>query len=133
MYNHCVFLGLLKNKPVFHTTGKGKVYVTFTLSVTRNFPDSQGNWISDDIDCIAWNKLADKIYNKNYDAGDMLHVSSRFQTRTTTGNDGTNSVVAEFYVLTCERVSKNHSPSPSGTLISGNYTPQEQEDSPLPF
>lgn len=126
MLNQCTFLGRLTHKPELRKVGDGKSIVSFTLAVLRDLPNQSGEWITDFIDFVAWNKLAEKICNK-YETGDLLTVSGRLQNRSNFDKDGNESIVAEIHVRECHRVYiKTTSSLPDFALI-------DRDDSNLPF
>ena len=108
MLNQCTFLGILTGKPKLRNTRSGKTFATFSIDVARERPDQDGKWINDTIDCVAWEVLAQKAFNK-YDKGDPLIVSGRLQIRTQTDKDGNTIAFAEIYVKECRKLWDNRS------------------------
>ncbi len=144
MLNQCAFIGRLTRKPELRKPSADKSVTSFTLAVDRERPDASGKWPSDFVDCVAWNKKAEKIAEK-YDKGDMLCVTGRWQNRTVKGKDGQSRQVIEIIVENCYRVKAAGQPGQKSVADPGvsadeQEAPSEEdyglldgEDPKLPF
>lgn len=54
--------GRLTNHPQLHITTNGKPICNWTLKVKRDYTDAEGRRGSDFIDCIAFGKTAEHVY-----------------------------------------------------------------------
>lgn len=110
MLNQCTFLGRLTKDPVLRPTRSGKARTFFTLAVDRDSPDQNGNWITDFIDFVAWDKTAEKVCSK-YNKGDLIVATGRLQPRSVTSGDGQTQMISEVVVKDCRKVitGKNNS------------------------
>lgn len=137
MLNQCTFMGRLVKKPELRKSVTDKSYTYFTLAVTRDHPNKDGNWIADFIEFVAWNNVAERICEK-YNKGDMLCVSSQAHNRQITTRDGMKQTILEFVASNCYRVTSskhasNETPAATGPAPSEDYQQLEDEDAQLPF
>lgn len=102
MLNQCTFEGRLTRKPELRHTTSDYSLASFTLAVDRDRSERDNTWVADFIDCVAWNKLAEKVCK--YDKGDLLIVSGRMRNQTRIGKDGKTSIVAEISVEYCHKI-----------------------------
>lgn len=95
--NNVSLTGRITKDPEAKTTQANKTYVTFTLAVDRNFKDESGNYITDFINCVAWNSQAEFI--KKYVAkGNLIEITGSIQTRTYQKSNGENRSITEIIV-----------------------------------
>lgn len=138
MLNQCNFLCRLISKLELRHTLGGTPFVKFTIAVDRDRPSQDGKWVTDYIDCIAWNKLAEKICVK-YNTGDLVTVTGRLQNHTQTDSAGNQIVAAEILVLDCRKVILTRVEAASSSVTTpptSSFTDSpmpEDADSPLPF
>lgn len=120
--NSCHLIGRLTKDIEIRKTNSGKNVTQFTLAVTRDKDHS------DFINCVAWNKLAELLYNK-FSKGDELAVEGHLQTRTYDRN-GITQFVTELVV---ESMSFTHGNKPkegyksTNTAQTSSYTSQTNE------
>lgn len=100
MLNQCTFEGRLTRTPELRRSPAGKSVTSFSIAVDRNRPDRDGNWISDFIDCVAWDRTAEKFCEK-YKKGDTVIVSGRMQQRSINSNDGQKRKIHELVITEC--------------------------------
>ena len=96
--NSVNLIGRLSNSPQLRITTSGKKICRFSIAVTRRFKNSVGDYETDFINCVAFNKTAELI-NEYVQKGDLVGVDGRIQTGSYTAGDGskryTTDVVAE--------------------------------------
>lgn len=129
MLNQCTYIGRLVRKPELRHVSGGKPFTAFTIAVDRDLPDKDGNWVSDFIDCVAWEKMAEKICAK-YDKGDLLAVSGRTRNRPPREGDGqSRSLSNEVVVTVCYRMNpkKDNLFPQSASEVLGNAPEDGQE------
>ena len=78
--NQINLIGRLTADPELRYTPNGTPVVTFRLAVRRNRKNQNGEYETDFIDCVAWQKSAEIIAN-NMNKGNMFGVSGRLQVR----------------------------------------------------
>lgn len=91
--NVTVLTGRITKDPDLRKTQSGKSVVQFTLAVNRNVK-KDGQPDADFINCQAWNKTADAIY-QYVSKGHMIGVEGRIQTRNYDDRDGKRVYVTE--------------------------------------
>lgn len=109
--NLCIEIGRLTNKPELRYTTSNIATTKFTLAVKRNMPNKEGNYDSDFVSCVAYNKTAELI-SKYLDKGSQIAIKGRIQT----GNyekDGkkiytTDIVVDEIKFLDTKKKEENN-------------------------
>lgn len=80
MLNQFIFVGRVAKNPHIVTTQNGSSLTRFTLAVRRSFRNSKGNYDTDFIQIVCWNKLADRVADY-CGTGSMLSVKGRIQMR----------------------------------------------------
>lgn len=95
MMNKSMLIGRLTKDPEIRYTTSGAAVTTFTIAVSRNFTNQQGERSSDFIPIVVWRGLAEtcaKYLNK----GRLVAVSGRIQTRSYDGKDGQKRYITEI-------------------------------------
>lgn len=85
--NKITIIGRLTNDPEKRATNKGTSVTTFTVAVTRRFPNANGDKESDFFRVQAWRSLADSC-EKYLSKGKQVAVIGELQPRTYEGKDG---------------------------------------------
>lgn len=67
---------------------------SFTLAVQRKFKNSNGDYESDFINCIAYKKMAE-LMNEYVKKGDLIGIEGRIQTRSYDDKNGKKVYVTE--------------------------------------
>lgn len=75
-------------------TQSGVSVVAFTIAINRNYADSDGNYQTDFINCVAFRNQAENLV-KFMKKGSQIGVEGRLQTRTYQRDDGSNVYVVE--------------------------------------
>lgn len=136
--NRVCLMGRLTRDPELRHTQVGTAVVSFTLAVDRGKGKSDGERITDFIDCVAWKGTAE-IISKYFARGQMAAVEGRIQVRDWTDKDGnkrksTEVVVSKLFFADSKK-------SREGASQSTEYTSQEfeefaaddEDDDDLPF
>lgn len=98
MLNQCTFIGRFTRDPMLRKTDtSSKSVVSFTIAVDRDRPSADGTWTADFIDCVAWERTAEKICEK-FKKGDWITVTGRMLNRSIPGKDGQKHTVLELVV-----------------------------------
>ena len=74
---------------------------SFTLAVQRKFKNSNGDYESDFINCIAYKKMAE-LMNEYVKKGDLIGIEGRIQTRSYENQEGKKVYVTEIIVENVE-------------------------------
>lgn len=97
MLNTCTFMGRFVRDPELRTTSGGKSVTSFTIACERDFRGSDGEKVSDFIDCVSWNATAEYIA-RNFAKGKMAVVTGSLQFRDWTDKNGNKRKNAEIQV-----------------------------------
>lgn len=97
MLNTCTFMGRFVRDPELRTTSGGKSVTSFTIACERDFRGSNGEKVSDFIDCVSWNATAEYIA-RNFAKGKMAVVTGSLQFRDWTDKNGNKRKNAEIQV-----------------------------------
>lgn len=96
--NRVVLIGRLTGKPELRYTGSNLPYSRFSVAVSRNFTNNQGQREADFINIIVWRKQAENICNY-LDKGSRVSIEGRIQTGSYDDKDGnkryTTDIVAD--------------------------------------
>ena len=120
--NRVVLIGRLTGKPELRYTGSNLPYSRFSVSVSRNFTNNQGQREADFINIIVWRKQAENICNY-LDKGSRVSIEGRIQTGSYDDKDGNKRYTVEVVADSVEfldtkaqsqaRQESNFEPSPS--------------------
>ena len=97
MINNVVLAGRLTRDPELKYTTTGTATATFTLAVTRDFNNANGEKESDFINCVVWRKTAETLANYAK-KGSLIDVIGRIQTRSYENQQGQKVYVTEVVV-----------------------------------
>ena len=97
MLNTCTFMGRFVRDPELRTTSGGNSVTSFTIACERDFRGSDGEKVSDFIDCVSWNATAEYIA-RNFAKGKMAVVTGSLQFRDWTDKNGNKRKNAEIQV-----------------------------------
>lgn len=112
--NKIVLVGRLTKDPEARSTSAGFTTVNFTVAVTRNFKNKEGNYEADFLPCVAFRAQADFV-TKHFKKGGLIGVEGRVQTRNYDAQDGTKRYVTEVVVENVEFVGGKNDSSSSAT------------------
>ena len=98
--NKVILIGRLARDPELRTTSSGIASLNFSLAVTRNFTNQNGEREADFINCVAWRKQAENMA-KYCQKGSQIAVEGRITTRSYDAQDGTKRYVTE---VVCDNV-----------------------------
>ena len=99
MLNKVLLMGRLTHDPEIRTTQSGKLMVTFSIAVERDFTPQGQTKETDFINCVAWSSTADFI-GRYFSKGSMIAVCGSLQIRSYTDRDGNNKTAANVVVET---------------------------------
>lgn len=97
MRNTCNFTGRITKDLELKTTQNGREILNFDLAVQRDFKNSNSEFDTDFISCLAFGKTAEFIANyakKGY----MMNVEGRMQNNNFTRDDGTTNFGMQLIV-----------------------------------
>ena len=133
--NNVCLTGRITKEPELKTTQTNKSFITFTIAVDRGFKDDSGNYITDFINCVAWNNQAEFIY-KYVQKGNLIEITGSIQTRTYQKTNGDNRTVTEVIVDNVKNLtpkSSNEKAEEQEEEKSFNPSFNNYDDDDLPF
>jgi single-strand DNA-binding protein len=80
MLNQFTLIGRMAKTPQLQTTREGVPYIRYTLAVRRTFKNQLGNYDTDFIQLVSWNKLAETVADY-CTKGSLISVNGRIQMR----------------------------------------------------
>lgn len=129
--NKLIIIGNLTKDPELSETSSGISYTKFTVAVSRNYTNSEGERETDFFDITAWRERAE-LCVKYLRKGNKVGIVGSVQFRTYEDDDGNKRKITEIKVdeiefLTPKSSSEEAKPSKKGK-------PQlEETDEDLPF
>ena len=130
--NHIALIGnICKDIEVRYTQGNEPMAVArFSVAVQRKTKNSQGQYDSDFISCIAFGKTAENI-SKFFGKGSKIGVEGRIQTGSYTKQDGTKvyttDVVVEGFDF-CEKAQNTQQYAPKNAPQAPQNAPQYRQN-----
>ena len=86
MLNQVVLVGKAVGVPSFKETSNGIKYAELILEIERNFKNTQGDFETDQVQCMLWRNLAESTIEQCTD-GALLGVKGRVQSNNYEGKD----------------------------------------------
>ena len=93
--NKAILIGRLTKDPELRTTPTGRNVCQFSVAVSRNFTNANGEREADFINCVVWDKQAENLV-KYQKKGNQIAVEGRIQTRNYDDTDGKKVYVTEI-------------------------------------
>lgn len=106
--NKVILIGNLTKDPELATTNSGISVCRFTLAVTRNFANSEGEREADFLDIIVWRGQAESCH-KYLRKGSKCAVVGSIQKRSYDAQDGTKRYVTEIIAESVEFLNSRNS------------------------
>src|SRR4051794_41070728 len=119
MMNRVVLVGRLTKDPALRYTPAGVAVASFTLAVSRNFTNAQGERETDFINCVVWRKPAENVANF-LKKGSLAGVDGKIQTRNYEGQDGKRVYVTEVLAESVQFLDSKSKNEQGNTNTSGN-------------
>lgn len=95
--NKIMLVGRLVRDPEVRSTSTGSSTANFTVAVSRNFKNKDGNYDADFLPCVAFRNSADFV-SKYFKKGSLIGIEGRVQTRNYDAQDGTKRYTTEIVV-----------------------------------
>ncbi len=126
--NKVLLVGRLTKDPELRTTPSGMAVTRFTIAVTRNFSNRNGEREADFINCSAWGRQADNI-SKYCHKGSLVSAEGRIRTGSYEAQDGTKKYTTE---VVCDTVNFLSPKSADGASKTEMIQDNEMNDFPMP-
>lgn len=134
--NKVILIGNLTKDPELATTNSGVSVCRFTLAVSRNFSNAEGERETDFLNIIVWRNQADNCH-KYLKKGSKCAVVGTIQTRSYDAQDGTKRYVTEIIAENVEFLNSRSSDDSNGQVKSESKKEvaelQPIDDDTLPF
>ena len=118
----CLSGNLCKDVELKKTSSK-KAVVSNTIAVSRDFKNDDGEYETDFIDIVVWEKTAEYL-SKYAKKGDRIELVGKWQVRKYQTSDGKNRVVSECVVEWLKITNSKK---------QEEVQPVEEDDDSLPF
>ncbi|GLY12870.1 single-stranded DNA-binding protein [Pseudobacillus badius] len=122
--NTVSLIGRLTKDPEVKVTQGGKTVANFTLAVTRNFKNGNGDYEADFIQIQIWGKTAENAGNF-LKKGSKAGVAGRIQTRNYEGQDGKRVYVTEVVADSIDFLDSKPKQNHQGQQPQGGYPPPQ--------
>lgn len=122
--NKVLLVGRLTRDPELRTTPSGMAVTRFTIAVSQNFTNKNGERGADFINCSAWGRQADNI-SKYCRKGTLVSAEGRIRTSSFDAQDGTKRYSTE---VVCDTVNFLSSKSSGTTTSSSNDFMSEMDN-----
>lgn len=141
MINNVVLVGRLTKDPELRYTANNLATANFTIAVTRQFKNANGERDSDFINCVIWRQSAENLASW-CKKGQLIGVTGSIQTRNYENSSGQRVYVTEVNAQGFQVLEKRDSnaaggapqqrqQSPQNNPLGG--TPMDISDDDLPF
>ena len=121
--NKVLLVGILTRDPELRTTPNGMAVTRFTIAVSQNFTNKNGERGADFINCSAWGRQADNI-SKYCRKGTLVSAEGRIRTGSYDAQDGSKRYTTE---VVCDTVNFLSSKSASDGAPRNDYIPQDND------
>ena len=122
--NKAILIGRLTKDPELRTTPTGRNVCQFSVAVSRNFTNANGEREADFINCVVWDKQAENLV-KYQKKGNQIAVEGRIQTRNYDDKDGKKVYVTEILASNISFLDSK------GTGASGNTSFNNLPEPPM--
>ncbi|WP_042350956.1 single-stranded DNA-binding protein [Bacillus massiliigorillae] len=92
--NRVILVGRLTRDPDLRYTANGHAITNVTLALNRRYRNNTGDFITDFISCIIWNRAAENIAQYCL-KGALIGITGRLQTRNYENKEGKRVYVTE--------------------------------------
>ena len=133
--NRCFLIGNLTRDPELATTDSGVSVCRFSLAVTRNFSNADGEREADFLNIIVWRGQAENCH-KYLKKGSKCAVTGSIQTRSYDAQDGSKRYVTEIVADNVEFLNSKSSGDGQDKVAVDNKEVAKLEpidDDTLPF
>ncbi|OFI48846.1 single-stranded DNA-binding protein [Floricoccus tropicus] len=128
MINNVVIVGRLTKDIEIKQTASGQSNTSFTLAITRNFKNQNGEYDADFVQVVAWRQTAEFLARFGAKRGNLLGVTGRIQTRNYENQQGQRVYITE---VVADNVTFMESRSTREGTQSQRTTQQSSENDPF--
>ena len=95
MLNQIILVGRLTRNITVHKSDSGVKVATISLAIPRSFKNSEGNYDTDFIDCVAFDNIAENT-SEYCSKGDIVGVKGRVQSRVVEKEDSKKEYLVDI-------------------------------------
>jgi len=128
--NKVLLVGRLTRDPELRTTPSGMAVTRFTIAVSQNFTNKNGERGADFINCSAWGRQADNI-SKYCRKGSLVSAEGRIRTSSFDAQDGTKRYTTEVVCDTVNFLSTRNSGAESN--VRDEFIPDANDLANMPM
>lgn len=135
--NRVILIGRLTKDPELRLTSNGSNICNFTLAVTRDYKNSEGEYGADFVNCTAFGKTAEIINTYCY-KGNQMAVEGKIQAGLYTDKDGNNKyatriIVDKTTLIQTKNVQKSNNTVQTTPENNNNMSNTVQKDESDPY
>lgn len=135
--NKCFLIGNLTRDPELTETSNGTKICRFSIAVSRNYSNADGERQTDFFNCIAWRGLAETVTRYTH-KGDKVAVSGSIELRNYEDSQGikrtaVDIVVQDIEFLTQKQRDNADKPSNNSNKAKRPQLQEFDDDSDIPF
>ena len=124
--NKVLLVGRLTRDPELRTTPNGMAVTRFTIAVSQNYTNRNGERGADFISCSAWGRQADNIA-KYCRKGTLVSAEGRIRTGSYDAQDGSKRYTTEVVCDTVNFLSSKSGASATDNGAKNDFIPQEED------
>ena len=125
--NKVLLVGRLTRDPELRTTPSGMAVARFTLAVSQNFTNKNGERGADFINCSAWGRQAGNI-SKYCQKGSLVSAEGRIRTGSYDAQDGTKRYTTE---VVCDMVNFLSTKNSGSSNQRDDFMPEDMMNMPM--
>ena len=127
--NKFIGVGRIVKEPELKSTNSGKSYMQNTIAIRNDYKSINGEYESEFINIVLWNKTAEYLSNYGY-KGCLIAIDGRLTTRSYDKEDGSKGYITEVVVDKVELLSRFDKDTEDNEITENENTNDvEQEDS----
>lgn len=127
--NHVGLVGHITRTPELRESATERKFTTFTIAISRNFRNQQGEIDADFVYCTAWGKTAELI-TKYCGKGSLIGVFGRLNSKSYTNKEQAKVYSTEVLVENVRFYSLKNSPS---NQTENTLNENDQKEEAIPF
>ena len=124
--NKVLLVGRLVKDLELRVTPSGMAVTRYTLAVSQNYVDKNGERKADFINCITWGRQAENL-SKYCKKGSLISVEGRITNRSYDAQDGTKKYVTEVVAENITFLSSNQQNNSSSKNVTQTPTQQSTQ------
>lgn len=128
--NNVTLVGRLVRDPELRTVSTGNTTCNFSIAISRQFTNANGERETDFINCVIWGKQAENLC-KYCTKGSLIGVTGRIQTRNYDGQDGKKVYVTEVAASNITFLGSKNASSSFEEMPNNSVNPSEVETSDI--